>query len=122
MTNRLRGVTSMVVLGALLVGGVATGCSDDAKKSSATTSVKKATTTTEDLGVPSSKVDANNASPDQLLAAFERAEVPNAERWVEEVQLHRPYKDDNWAALRKDLDKADIDDDTFDKITSALTL
>lgn len=122
MTNRLRGVTSMVVLGALLISGVATGCSDDAKKSSATTSVEKATTTTEDLGVPSSKVDANNASPDQLLAAFERAEVPNAERWVEEVQLHRPYKDDNWAALRKDLDKADIDDETFDKITSALTL
>ena len=56
-----------------------------------------------------------------MAAAFEAAGVDNAERWAREVEEYRPYDaSDNWAKLRDELAKYNIDDDTFERIISVL--
>ncbi len=64
----------------------------------AKTSATAATTT---------KASANNATAAQLQAAFEAAGVPNASRWVVEVQEYRPYPTDDpsFAKLKSNLAK-----------------
>jgi hypothetical protein len=68
------------------------------------------------------KVNANTATVTELTAAFESAGVPNASKWAREVEEYRPYEDDGWVHLREELDKYNIDDATFEKITSVLEL
>jgi hypothetical protein len=70
------------------------------------------------------KVSANNATAAQLQAAFEAAGVPNASRWVVEVQEYRPYPidDPSFAKLKSNLAKYDPSADTLARILSALSL
>ena len=53
------------------------------------------------------KVSANNASEEDLLAAFEEAGIPNAEQWSHEVEEYRPYPvdDPSFQKLRAELQK-----------------
>lgn len=76
----------------------------------------------EEEAAATEKVNANTASEDEMVAAFEAAGVENAEQWAHEVEEYRPYEDDGWAKLRDELSKYNIDDETFNKITSVLEL
>lgn len=70
------------------------------------------------------KASANNATAAQLQAAFEAAGVPNASRWVIEVQEYRPYPTDDasFAKLKNNLAKYNPSADTLSRILGALSL
>lgn len=70
------------------------------------------------------KASANNATAAQLQAAFEAAGVPNASRWIIEVQEYRPYPTDDpsFAKLKSNLAKYNPSADTLSRILGALTL
>ena len=70
------------------------------------------------------KASANNATAAQLLAAFEAGGVPNASRWVVEVQEYRPYPvdDPTFAKLKSNLAKYNPSADTLSRILAALSL
>jgi hypothetical protein len=92
-----------------------------ADDSTTTAASDDATTTTEAAESTPSTVDANNAGIDELAAAFEAVGVANAERWAREVDEYRPYSGtDNWAKLKQELSKYNIDDATLAKILSVL--
>ena len=60
----------------------------------------------------------------QLQAAFEAGGVPNASRWVVEVQEYRPYPTDDpsFAKLKSNLAKYNPSADTLSRILAALSL
>jgi hypothetical protein len=70
------------------------------------------------------KASANNATAAQLQAAFEAAGVPNASRWIIEVQEYRPYPTDDptFAKLKSNLAKYNPSADTLSRILAALSL
>ncbi len=70
------------------------------------------------------KASANNATAAQLQAAFEATGVPNASRWVTEVQEYRPYSTDDptFAKLKSNLAKYNPSADTLSRILAALSL
>ena len=70
------------------------------------------------------KASANNATAAQLLAAFEAGGVPNASRWVREVEEYRPYPSDDptFAKLKSNLAKYNPSADTLSRILAALSL
>jgi ABC-type transport system substrate-binding protein len=70
------------------------------------------------------KASANNATAAQLQAAFEATGVPNASRWVTEVQEYRPYPTDDptFAKLKSNLAKYNPSADTLSRILAALSL
>ena len=80
-----------------------------------------ATSTTASGAVQAS---ANNATAAQLQAAFDAAGVPNASRWIIEVQEYRPYPTDDlsFAKLKTNLAKYYPSADTLSRILGALTL
>jgi hypothetical protein len=92
-----------------------------ADDSTTTAASDDATTTTETAEASPTTVDANNAAIDELAAAFEAVGVANAERWAREVDEYRPYSGtDDWAKLKQELSKYNIDDATLAKILSVL--
>ena len=125
-TSRHR-VRSLAIV-ALALPVLTVGCGDDTDTSAATTTAAPAASTTaggSDTTAASgdtTKVNANDASVDELAAAFEAAGIPNAERWAHEVEEYRPYSDDGWAHLRQELSKYNIDDATFEQIVATLEL
>jgi len=70
------------------------------------------------------KASANNATAAQLQTALEAAGVPNASRWVIEVQEYRPYPvdDPSFAKLKSQLTKYNPSADTLSRILAALSL
>ena len=81
------------------------------------------TTATTAEAAAGDKVDANTASTDELAAAFTAAGVANADRWAHEVEEYRPYSGtDDWAKLKQELSKYNIDDATLAAILSTLTV
>ena len=87
----------------------------------ATPTTTSATTTT---ASSTTKASANNATAAQLQAAFEAAGVPNASRWIIEVQEYRPYPadDQTFAKLKSNLAKYNPSADTLGRILAALSL
>jgi len=74
------------------------------------------------VAVPAGKVSANMATEDELVAAFEKAGVPNADNWAGEVEEYRPYPadDPNFTKLRGELAKYNPGPGVVDKIVSVL--
>jgi hypothetical protein len=70
------------------------------------------------------KVSANNATNEQLIAAFTAAGIPNPSSWALEVQEYRPYDttDANLAKLRQNLVKYNPAAGVVDKIVATLSL
>lgn len=122
--SRVRRV--LLVIGAASVIALAACGSDngteDAGAGSVASDTTSTTTVSEQDQATVDKVNANTASVAGLTAAFEAAGVPNASKWAREVEEYRPYTDDGWAHLREELDKYNIDDETFEKITNVLEL
>lgn len=126
---------------ALALPVLTVGCGDDTDTAATTTTAAAAASTTaggSETTAPdradstaadtteapgkTTKVNANDASVEELAAAFEAAGIPNAERWAHEVEEYRPYSDDGWAHLRQELSKYNIDDATFEQIVATLEL
>jgi hypothetical protein len=130
--RRVRGVVAVSLMMAVGLGACSgdddTTVNESPTSSTSTTVADGASTTAVDGAAvdgaadAATTVDANTASVDEMAAAFEAAGVPNAQRWAHEVEEYRPYSDDGWAHLRQELSKYNIDDATFDQITSTLTL
>lgn len=123
----MRSLTSLFVAAGLALvacGGAgtpatnATGAGVTATAAPAATST--ATTTT---ASSTTKASANNATAAQLQAAFDAAGVPNASRWIIEVQEHRPYPTDDpsFAKLKSYLVKYNPSADTLSRILGALS-
>jgi hypothetical protein len=68
------------------------------------------------------KVSANKATRDELLAAFQAAGIPNASQWVREVMEYRPYPadDPNFGKLRGELAKYNPGPGVVDTIVATL--
>jgi hypothetical protein len=68
------------------------------------------------------KVSANNATEEELIAAFEAAGIANAAKWADEVIEYRPYPDDdpNWTHLREELAKYNPEAGVIDQIIANL--
>jgi ABC-type glycerol-3-phosphate transport system substrate-binding protein len=118
-------IAATVVLAAC--GGAAATPSPAATATSITAAtVAPAATSTETTttAAATTKVSANNATAAQLQSAFEAAGVPNASRWVIEVQEYRPYPTDDpsFAKLKSNLAKYNPSADTLTRILGALTL
>ena len=123
------------LIGAGVLALTLAACGGAAGSPAATTATSAATTTGQPAAAASgtaasattagaAKVSANNASAAQLQAALEAAGVPNAARWVVEVQEYRPYPADDptFAKLRGQLAKYNPAAGVVDKIVSALSL
>jgi len=111
-------------------GGAASGGASNATAgATATATIAAATPTSTSTGAATSastatKASANNATAAQLQAAFEAGGVPNASRWVIEVQEYRPYPvdDPTLAKLKSNLAKYNPSADTLSRILAALSL
>lgn len=114
--NPLR-VASAGLLAAALALSACGGDDDTATAPSTTAAASDGSDSTSGTGT----VDANTASVEEMTTAFEAAGVDNAGRWAREIEEYRPYEaSDNWAKLRDELSKYNIDDETFDRIISVL--
>ena len=90
----------------------------------ASTVATAAPAATDATAASTTKASANNATAAQLQAALEAAGVPNASRWVIEVQEYRPYPNDDlsFAKLKSQLAKYNPSADTLSRILAALSL
>ncbi len=70
------------------------------------------------------KVSANDASVEELAAAFTAAGIPNADKWAREVDEYRPYdtSDPTFAHLRDELAKYNPAPEVVEQIIAALSL
>ena len=67
------------------------------------------------------KVNINEASTSDLEAAYKAAGVSNPRRWAQETDEYRPYPTDpDFAKLRQELGKYNIDPAVLEKIISTL--
>jgi len=107
-------------------GGAAAAPAASATAASAIATATPAATSTAATGAATSatKASANNATAAQLQTALEAAGVPNASRWVIEVQEYRPYPvdDPSFAKLKSQLAKYNPSADTLSRILAALSL
>jgi hypothetical protein len=123
------------VLAAVVLTIQLAACGGSGSASSTTTTAKVTTTTTASAdgsaggtdsgtGSDGGTVDANEASIDELSAAFEAAGIPNAARWAREVDEYRPYPTDDpgFAKLRQELSKYNPSDEVLEQILAELTL
>jgi hypothetical protein len=97
---------------------VGCGGSEQSVNSQSSTS----TTTSTISGGQPAKVFANDASAEELTAAFEAQGIPNAERWAEEVEEYRRYpaEEPNFTKLREEVAKYDTPAGVVDKIVATL--
>ena len=111
-------------------GGAASSGAADPTATAAITTVAPAATSSSGATAAATasstaaKASANNATAAQLQAAFEAGGVPNASRWVIEVQEYRPYpvNDPTFAKLKSNLAKYNPSADTLSRILAALSL
>ena len=128
----MRAVLSVLSAAAMALaacGGAASSGASDATATARVTTVTPAATsasaaTAATASSTATKASANNATAAQLQAAFEAGGVPNASRWVVEVQEYRPYPvdDPTLAKLKSNLAKYNPSADTLSRILAALSL
>ena len=129
MRHVLNALAAVAVVLAACGGAASTGAANGtatatiATAAPASTSTAAATVAATTAGA-TSKASANNATAAQLQAAFEAGSVPNASRWVIEVQEYRPYPvdDPTFARLKSNLAKYNPSADTLSRILAALSL
>ena len=128
----MRPMIVTVIAGTLALaacGGAANAPAANTQPGSPTTAAATAThgatsTVAAAASATATKASANNATAAQLLAAFEAGGVPNASRWVREVEEYRPYPadDPSFAKLKSNLAKYNPSADTLSRILAALSL
>ena len=115
----------LAACGGAASGGASNGASTAPIATSAPASTGAPTAIAAATAAPATtKASANNATAAQLQAAFEAGGVPNASRWVVEVQEYRPYPvdDPTFAKLKSNLAKYNPSADTLSRILAALSL
>jgi hypothetical protein len=119
-----RAIVPLAVAAVAVAACVGAASSPAPNAPTAATTTAAATAPAATSAAAAAKASANNATAAQLLAAFEAAGVPNASRWVAEVQEYRPYPvdDPSFAKLRSNLAKYNPSADTLGRILAALTL
>ncbi|MCE7939395.1 hypothetical protein DCC79_12200 [bacterium] len=77
---------------------------------------------TADAAPAMAKVSANDATEEELIAAFTAAGIDNAEQWADEVVEYRPYAadDPNFTVLREELAKYNPAPGVIDQIVAVL--
>ena len=125
----MRLVLSVLSAAAMAIAACGGAASSGASNATATTAIATAAPTTRSASAATAsstttKASANNATAAQLLAAFEAGGVPNASRWVAEVQEYRPYPvdDPTFAKLKSNLAKYNPSAETLSRILAALSL
>ena len=128
----MRAVLSVLSAAAMALaacGGAASSGASDATATARVTTVAPAATsasaaTAATASSTATKASVNNATAAQLQAAFEAGGVPNASRWVIEVQEYRPYPvdDPTFAKLKSNLAKYNPSADTLSRILASLSL
>lgn len=75
-------------------------------------------------GTNNGKVSANDATEEELIAAFEAAGIENASQWAHEVEEYRPYPADDpeFTKLRQDLAKYNPGPGVLEAIIALLEL
>ena len=118
--------TALIATVALVAcGGAAAAPATNATAAATVATAATATASTAGTSATSTtKASANNATAAQLQTALEAAGVPNASRWVIEVQEYRPYPvdDPSFAKLKSQLAKYNPSADTLSRILAALSL
>jgi ABC-type glycerol-3-phosphate transport system substrate-binding protein len=117
MRARLR-LAALVAAGLLVLSGCGSN-QDEGSNASPTV-----TTTASAAATSTATVSANDASVQELQAAFEAAGIANAGRWAREVAEYRPYPTDDptFAKLRGELAKYNPAPGVVDQIVSVLEL
>jgi competence protein ComEA len=129
----MRHVLNLLSAAAIALAACGGAASSGASNATATTPVATAAhtatgaaaaTAAATAGSTTAKASANNATAAQLQAAFEAGGVPNASRWVVEVQEYRPYPvdDPTFAKLKSNLAKYNPSADTLSRILASLSL
>ena len=118
MRARLR-LAALVAAGLLVLSGC--GSNEDEGSSARPTMTTTAAAAAADS---TATVSANDASVQELQAAFEAAGIANAGRWAREVAEYRPYPTDDptFAKLRGELAKYNPAPGVADQIVSVLEL
>ena len=129
MPSRRRSLITLITISAVALVALLTGCgSSSASTSSAQdrATASSSTSSTSSTTAPTSgdKVSANDASIEELTAAFDAAGIAPADRWAREVDEYRPYptNDPTMAKLRQELAKYNPSSELVDKIVAALSL
>jgi membrane-bound lytic murein transglycosylase B len=125
MTRVLTALIAVAVTLAACGGAAATPAANATANATIATATPVSTSTAAATAASTTtKASANNATAAQLQAAFEAGGVPNASRWVIEVQEYRPYPTDDptFAKLRSNLAKYNPSADTLSRILAALSL
>jgi hypothetical protein len=125
----MRPALNVLTAAAIALAACGGAPSGGAYSATATTAITTATPTSPSTAAATTagattKASANNAAAAQLQAAFEAGGVPNASRWVIEVQEYRPYPvdDPTFAKLKSNLAKYNPSADTLSRILAALSL
>jgi len=129
----MRPVLSVLTAAAIALAACGGAANSGASNAAATTAIATAAptatgaaaaTAAATAGSTTAKASANNATAAQLQAAFEAGGVPNASRWVIEVQEYRPYPvgDPTFAKLKSNLAKYNPSADTLSRILASLSL
>ena len=114
------------VIPAIVLVALLTGCGSSSSTASKTQDRTTDASSTSSTTAPttSNKVSANDASIEDLTAAFDAAGIAPADRWAREVDEYRPYPTDDptMAKLRQELAKYNPSPELVDKIVAALSL
>lgn len=125
MTTTFRAITAAALAAGALVltacgssGSSPAAATTDPAGTGAAASAASTTAT-----APAGTVSANDATGEELIAAFEAAGIPSADRWAREVQEYRPYdtSDPTLAHLQDELAKYNPDPAVLEKILATLT-
>ena len=112
-----------VLLAASVVLGACGASGDDVAAPPPTSTTTSPATSTGTASGPTTKVSANTASTDELIAALTAAGVEYPDAWADEIIEYRPYDpaDPDLPKLREELGKYDPPEGLVDQIVSALT-
>ncbi len=107
---------------ALALALVIAGCGEDSGDS-ATGATSPATPAAGDAAT-ASKISANNATVEELEAAFAAAGISNPGAWAHDVEHHRPFPadDTDFAKLRRGLAEHNAAPDVVETIVGLLKL
>ena len=118
----MRGPRVVALLLVLTLALVIAACGEDSGDS--TTAATSPATPAAGTGATDGKLSANNASVEELEAAFAAAGISNPEAWAHDVEHHRPFPadDSEFAKLRRGLAEHNAAPDVVETIVGLLKL